>query len=59
MKYASAVLRQVSQGLQRRLWRGGSGRVDQDISGLKPDVPKVWQFTVQYKGKPSSWRSGP
>lgn len=50
-KYAAGVLRQVS-----KLYSGGFGqaevsRVDQDISGLKPDVPKVWQFNVQYKGK--------
>lgn len=51
VKYASAVLHQVS-----RLFTAGFGaaevnRVDQDISALKPDQPKAWQFSVQYRGK--------
>ena len=54
VKYASAVLHQVS-----RLFSAGFGsaevnRVDQDIAALKPDHPKAWQFNVQYKGKPES-----
>lgn len=54
VKYASAVLHQVS-----RLYSAGFGaaevsRVDQDIAVLKPDQPKSWQFSVQYKGKPQS-----
>ena len=52
VKYASAVLHQVS-----RLFSAGFGtaevnRVDQDIAALKPDQPKSWQFSVHYKGKP-------
>jgi len=51
VKYASAVLHQVS-----RLFTAGFGaaevnRVDQEIGVLKADQPKAWQFTVQYKGK--------
>ncbi|MBS0389435.1 MAG: hypothetical protein JSR15_13235 [Proteobacteria bacterium] len=54
VKYASAVLHQVS-----RLYGAGFGaaevsRVDQDIAVLRPDQPKSWQFNVQYKGKPQS-----
>ena len=54
VKYASAVLHQVS-----RLYSAGFGaaevsQVDHDIAALKPDQPKTWQFGVQYKGKPQS-----
>lgn len=50
VKYAAGVLKQVS-----RVYSGGFGqaeltRLDQDINALKPDVPKVWQFNVQFKG---------
>ncbi len=52
VKYANAVLHQVS-----RLFTAGFGvaevnRVDQEIGALKADQPKTWQFTVQFKGKP-------
>lgn len=54
VRYASAVLHQVS-----RLYSSGFGaaevsRVDQDIAALKPDQPRSWQFGVRYKGKPES-----
>ena len=52
VKYASAVLRQVTKVFSGGFGPAEASRVDQDISGLKPDVPKVWQFAVQYKGKP-------
>ena len=52
VKYASAVLLQVTKVFSGGFGAAEASRVDQDISGLKPDVPKVWQFAVQYKGKP-------
>ena len=52
VKYASAVLRQVTKVFSGGFGPAEASRVDQDINGLKPDVPKVWQFAVQYKGKP-------
>ena len=54
VKYASAVLRQVSKVFSAGFGQTEVGRVDQDINGLKPDEPKVWQFSVQYKGKPEA-----
>ena len=52
VKYAGAVLRQVGKVFSGGFGQPEAGRVEQDIDGLKPDQPKVWQFTVQYKGKP-------
>jgi len=52
VKYAAAVLRQVSKVFSAGFGQAEASHVDQDISGLKPDQPKVWQFSVQYKGKP-------
>jgi hypothetical protein len=52
VKYASAVLRQVSKVFSAGFGQAEANRVDHDINGLKPDEPKVWQFSVQYKGKP-------
>jgi hypothetical protein len=54
-KYASAVLRQVSKVFSAGFGAAEAGRVEQDINALKPDVPKVWQFSVQYKGKPEQF----
>ena len=51
-KYASAVLRQVSKLYSAGFGQAEATRVDQEINGMKPDQPKVWQFNVQYKGKP-------
>ncbi len=51
VKYASAVLRQVSKVFGAGFGQAEATRVEQDINGLKTDVPKVWQFNVQYKGK--------
>lgn len=50
VKYAPAVLKQVSKLFSSGFGQAEVGRVNQDINGLKPDVPKVWQFNVQYKG---------
>ena len=50
VKYAPAVLKQVSKLFSSGFGPAEASRVDQDINGLKPDVPKVWQFNVQYKG---------
>lgn len=52
VKYASAVLRQVSKVFGAGFAQAEVSRVEQDINRLKPDAPKVWQFSVQYKGKP-------
>jgi hypothetical protein len=46
------VLRQVSKLYSSGFGQAEVSRVDQDINGLKPDQPKVWQFSVQYKGQP-------
>jgi hypothetical protein len=51
VKYAAGVLRQVSKVFGAGFGQAEVGRVDQDINAMKPDVPKVWQFNVQYKGK--------
>jgi hypothetical protein len=51
-KYAAGVLRQVSKVYSSGFGQAEVSRVDQDINGLKPDQPKIWQFSVQYKGKP-------
>jgi hypothetical protein len=52
VKYAAAVLKQVSKVFSGGFGQAEASRVDQDINGLKPDVPKIWQFDVQYKGNP-------
>jgi regulatory protein YycI of two-component signal transduction system YycFG len=52
VKYASAVLRQVSKVFSAGFGQAEASRVYQDINVLKPDEPKVWQFSVQYKGNP-------
>jgi hypothetical protein len=51
VKYASAVLRQVGKVFGSGFGAAEAARVEQDINALKPDEPKVWHFTVQYKGK--------
>jgi hypothetical protein len=53
-KYAAGVLRQVAKVYSSGFGQAEAGRVQQDIDSLKPDQPKVWQFSVQYKGKPGS-----
>ena len=50
VKYASAVLRQVAKLFATGFDRSAADRVSQDIDALKPDKPRVWQFTVQYQG---------
>jgi hypothetical protein len=52
VKYAAGVLRQVSKLFGSGFAQPEVSRVEQDINQLKPDVPKVWQFNVQYKGQP-------
>ena len=54
VKYASAVLNKVARLFSSGFGPAEAGRVDQDISALKPDQPKVWQFKVQYQGKAES-----
>ncbi len=53
-RYANAVLHQVSHVFTAGFGSAEVNRVDQDIGALKPDHPKAWQFTVQYKGKTES-----
>ncbi len=52
VKYAAAVLRQVAHLFAAGFDRGAADRVALDIDSLKADQPRVWQFTVQYQGKP-------
>ena len=52
VKYAAAVLRQVAHLFAGGFDRSAADRVSQEIDALKADQPKVWQFTVQYQGKP-------
>ena len=54
VKYAAGVLRQVAKVYSSGFGQAEAGRVEQDINALKPDQPKVWQFSVQYKGSPGS-----
>jgi len=54
VKYASAVLHQVSRLFNAGFGAAEASRVDQDIAALKADQPKSWQFKVQYKGRPES-----
>ena len=54
VKYVSAVLHQVTRLFSSGFGPAEAGRVDQDVNALKPDQPKVWQFKVQYQGKPES-----
>jgi hypothetical protein len=51
VKHAPGVLRQVSKIYSAGFGQAEVSRVNQDINAMKPDVPKVWQFNVQYKGK--------
>jgi hypothetical protein len=51
VKMASPVLRQVSRIFSSGFGPAEISHVDQDINALRPDQPKVWQFTVQYQGK--------
>lgn len=51
-KYAGGVLRQVAKVYSSGFGPAEAGHVEQDINALKPDQPKIWQFSVQYKGKP-------
>jgi hypothetical protein len=50
-KFAAGVLRQVSKVFSTGFGQAEVNRVNQDINAMKPDEPKVWQFSVQYKGK--------
>ncbi len=52
VKYASAVLHQVARLFSGGFDRSAADQVSRDIDALKADQPKVWQFTVQYRGKP-------
>lgn len=51
VKYASAVLHQVTRLFTAGFGRAEADRVARDIDALKPDQPRVWQFVVQYQGK--------
>ena len=51
VKYAGAVLRQVSRVFTSGFGQAEASRVEQDINGLKPDQPRTWQFSVQYQGR--------
>ena len=51
VKYADAVLRQVTRLFTAGFGGAEANQVAHDIDALKPDQPKVWQFTVQYQGK--------
>ena len=50
VKYAGAVLRQVSRVFGSGFGQSEANRVEQEINGLKPDQPRVWKFNVQYHG---------
>jgi hypothetical protein len=50
VKLAGAVLGKVAHLFTSGFGPAESSRVVQDINVLKPDRPKVWQFTVQYHG---------
>lgn len=52
VKYASAVLHQVAKLFAGGFDRGAADQVSREIDALKADQPKIWQFTVQYQGKP-------
>ncbi len=52
VKYAAAVLRQVARLFAGGFDRSAADRVSHEIDALRADQPKVWQFTVQYQGKP-------
>ena len=51
VKLASAVLAKVSRVFAAGFGQAESSRVEQDINALKPDLPKAWQFSVQYQGR--------
>ena len=51
VKFASAVLHQVTRLFTAGFGGAEANQVAHDIDALKPDQPKVWQFTVQYQGK--------
>jgi hypothetical protein len=51
VKYASAVLRQVAHLFNAGFGKPEADHVARDIDALKPDQPRDWQFTVQYKDK--------
>ena len=51
VKYASAVLHQVTHLFTAGFGRAEADSVVRDIDALKPDQPKAWQFSVQYQGK--------
>ena len=51
VKYADAVLHQVTRLFTAGFGSAEANQVAHDIDALKPDQPKVWQFTVQYQGK--------
>jgi hypothetical protein len=51
VKYANAVLHQVTRLFTAGFGRAEADRVARDIDALKPDQPRVWQFVVQYQGK--------
>jgi hypothetical protein len=51
VKHAAGVLKQVGKVYSAGFGQAEVSRVNQDINAMKPDVPKVWQFNVQYKGK--------
>jgi len=53
-KYAGGVLRQVAKCFSTGFGQSDASRVEQDINGLKPDQPRMWQFKVQYRGKAES-----
>jgi hypothetical protein len=55
VKYAGGVLRQVGKVFSAGFGQPEVSRVEQDINALKPDVPKVWTFSVQYKGQPGQF----
>lgn len=54
VRYAGAVLRQVAHLFSAGFGRTEADRVAKDIDGLKADEPKVWQFSVQYQGRPEA-----
>ena len=51
VKYAGAVLHQVTRLFTAGFGRAEADRVGRDIDGLRPDQPKIWQFAVTFQGK--------
>jgi hypothetical protein len=50
LKYASAVLRQVGKLFSAGFVRSDAEELRKEIDALEADQPKVWRYTVVYRG---------